>query len=649
MQALRPWILSLLTVVGSATFASEAPRLDHVAPTVPISVDGELAPEEWPESARLTGFLDTADRSPWPVPVEIWLLADEQAIYFAARITQDPSLVRNEQTRQNAGFRNDDTIRLSIDAQGLGTGFDSFTMNASTGRSVNLEGGRAPKLEWLGSFESQGRKTDTGWVVEARVPWILVTRRQPGNRTLKFTVNHQSSSLRRSGALFFDRADSRNRARWTNVPVPAIRETTTVKFLPYVTASASNGLAPGLDSGIDFKTQLNSGQAVVGTINPDFRNIENSILGLDFSYFERLGDENRPFFAEGDDYFRAGELFASQRLQRIDSGLKFYGQLNPRLGLGVMNLAHWGVENTTVVTLSGSTPDRLSFAASTVNYEREGRRNRAVRLTASQDLGNFGVSARYATAEDQQRGQGYSMGGNIEYDVPNFEIGLNFQEVSPDFFPRVGFVRERNARSYSLNASSSRQFTRGALRSVYTYANVFESRRLDGDRYRGGVSAGTGASLRNGLSINVNAGESYFEQFNDRSLGVSLFYPDNDPFRNARVSYSEGRVGGRDFTEFGAGYEFRPFRNLYGSVSYSRFTRGDTEEQVFGRLSYDLNDFEAISLRVVNDRGAWNWFATYRLTGRKGPEYFLIFGDPRSETFRTRVAFKMTVPFQIEF
>ena len=40
-----------------------------------------------------------------------------------------------------------------------------------------------------------------------------------------------------------------------------------------------------------MKTSLTDQIDLVGTINPDFRNVENQVLSVDFSYFERLAGE----------------------------------------------------------------------------------------------------------------------------------------------------------------------------------------------------------------------------------------------------------------------------------------------------------------------------------------------------------------------
>jgi hypothetical protein len=62
---------------------------------------------------------------------------------------------------------------------------------------------------------------------------------------------------------------------------------------------------------------------------------------------------------------------------------------------------------------------------------------------------------------------------------------------------------------------------------------------------------------------------------------------------------------------------------------------------------YDLDAYQAVGLSLVSDRGDTNAFATYRLSGRRGTEWFVILGDPSASRTVARLAFKVVVPFSI--
>src|SRR5437016_5791596 len=79
----------------------------------------------------------------------------------------------------------------------------------------------------------------------------------------------------------------------------------------------------------------------VGTILPDFENVEGAVEGIDFSYGERFVPDRRPFFLEGSDIYSsrgvAGQFFDSQRIPHFDTGVNLYGKLDARDAVGVLS------------------------------------------------------------------------------------------------------------------------------------------------------------------------------------------------------------------------------------------------------------------------------------------------------------------------
>src|SRR5207244_511488 len=79
---------------------------------------------------------------------------------------------------------------------------------------------------------------------------------------------------------------------------------------------------------------------LVGTINPDFANVEGAVEGIDFSYGGRFVPDRRPFFQEGAGFYGAsgepGSYFYSGRIAAFDTGVKLFGNLSPRDRIGVL-------------------------------------------------------------------------------------------------------------------------------------------------------------------------------------------------------------------------------------------------------------------------------------------------------------------------
>ena len=91
---------------------------------------------------------------------------------------------------------------------------------------------------------------------------------------------------------------------WAKVSLPKQSHDQSISLLPYTYVGYDPDIHRVVNGGLDLKTKLSDQVALVGTINPDFRNIENQILSIDFSRFERLAGESRPFFQEGSDDIR---------------------------------------------------------------------------------------------------------------------------------------------------------------------------------------------------------------------------------------------------------------------------------------------------------------------------------------------------------
>lgn len=646
----RGAFFSLVCAFSTAAFAGVAPVVASVKQTTPPVIDGEIKAGEWPDSAMQSGLIDSSDKRPSSVPVSFWLTYDDKAIYFAAKVTQDPTTVRREQTRQNAGFPNDDTVTLGIDATGIGRSFDSFTMNANTGNSLELVGGRANKTEWLGKFESRGALTSDGWVVEARIPWELITRRPSGLSDLRFNVSHYSADLKRESGFHFDSSNTLDVPRWQQVQIPVIRVKSDVKLLPYTVFAAGRGEKLGIDSGIDFKIELPDSKFVVGTVNPDDRNIENTFTDLSFSYFERLSDENRPFFAEGKNFFQnTFRVFNSRRIRGAEAGIKYYGNLDKDTTFGLMHLNDIGNESTTVFSMTTAKSNKFSIGTAVADHAEDGKNNLAYRLGVRQQFApNLSIGIDTTHTRDTARGSGQLFSGSVSYNNQNTYAEAFIQTATKDYFPRMGYAPETNYKDIGFNMSAWKQYRGGQFSAMNIWLGTEKLTRLDsGDKYRSESWMGGNLTFRNNMSVSLNHNFGYFEEFNDHSWEVGANFNVYDPYRQYGFSYGTGTAGGEDFDSQGVYASFRPYKDLYGSLNISNYNRGENSRRVSSTWRYELNKYESLTAKLIDDRGDLNWFATYRMGGKEGPEYTVIFGDPRARTFRARIAAKVTYPFTL--
>lgn len=611
-------------------------------------IDGELTPGEWNDTARFDQFIDGDNLGVSDEKGEYWLMYTPDAIYFAGRVTTDPRRIVADEYRDNVSLDGNDNMRLLIDPFGQGNNFNSFATNASGATNISLSGGRAAKTEWLGEIEAQGRRTETGWQFEMRIPWGIMASPAGRIRDPKIQINWFRSNRQNTYAIVPFRSRPDELPVWRGLDIAAPRAERTLSLLPYFVAGSSERRNPLYNFGLDAKTALTDQLQFVSTFGPDFRNVENSILSLDFSYFERLGNETRPFFQEGSGFLRSSNLFRSQRIRQIDFGAKVYGRVSTDQTLGAQVVSDFGERTVGVLGWEQNRGDAEVTLAGVVNAER-GRQNLAGRAAYETRWGNFYPEVEFAFTDDQVRGSGWSGSASYTYSKANWSYGTAIFATTPNFFPRAGFNPQTDEKGVNIYLNKGWENLKGPLDRVSSYLNAYRVDRFDGGFYRDGVNFGFNARLRNRIALGANFSWDQFEANNDRSRSFEFSFPSGDPYRNVFVAYSDNYFAGAPFRSWSLGGRYKPLQRMQLDASLELVNfRGFDRQAIIG-FRYDLDKAQSIGGRLVLRGDEWNGFATYRLGGRRGNEYFLIVGDPNSDKWRNRVAFKAVIPLTIRY
>lgn len=641
--------LSLMTLASLAMASVNYPReFAAVAAGTRPKIDGDLAPGEWNDATRFDQFIDGDTLISSDEKGEFWLMYTAEAIYFAGRVTTDPRRIIADEYRDNVSLEANDHMRLLVDPFGQGNNFNSFGVNASSGTSIGLSGGRAAKTEWLGEIEARGRRTDTGWQFEMRIPWGIMAAPAGRIRDPKILINWYRTNKRNTYAVTPFNTRPEDVPVWRGIDIAAPVTPRTISLLPYAVAGASEGRDPIYNFGFDAKTALTDQLQFISTVAPDFRNIENSILSLDFSYFERLGSETRPFFQEGSGFLRAGNLFRSQRVRQIDFGTKVYGRLSPTDTIGAQVVSDFGERSVAVMGWERNLGSSEVNASAVANMER-GRQNLAGTASWENRWGNHYPEVRFSFTDDQQRGSGWSADASYYYNRANTNYGFTLSATTPNFFPRAGFNPEVDRKGLVLSANKTWENLKGPVENIFSYANAYRFDRFDGGFYRDGVNMGVGVRLKSRIGLGANFSWDQFEANNDRSRSFDISFPSGDPYRNMYVVYNDSYLDGSTFRSWGLGGRYKPLQRMQLDASLQLVDfRGFDRQAIIG-FRYDLDKAQSIGGRVVLRGDEWNGFATYRLGGRRGNEYFLIVGDPNSDKWRNRVAFKAVIPLTIRY
>lgn len=339
------------------TTAWAASNYDIPRVSLAPSIDAELSEGEW-ESATLIEL--AYETNPGyniaaPVKTTVYMMEDSEYLYFAFK-ADDP-----EPDKIRAFFRDRDQLN---DDDYVSVYFDTFNDERSGYRfSVNPLGSQADFIinesqnvndsSWNTVWESAGRVTEDGYIVEIAIPY----------RALRFSSNldEQTWGLR---LLRIYPRDSRttisettgNRALRCNFcqaskisGMPDLNYSThnfditpTATYLNNQQRDA-DPIGPWSDGsnqtefGADLRWAITEDMVLNATINPDFSQVEADASQLDinntFSLFFR---ETRPFFLDGADYFQTLErLVHTRNIADPDYGFKVTGKTSG-YSLGVM-------------------------------------------------------------------------------------------------------------------------------------------------------------------------------------------------------------------------------------------------------------------------------------------------------------------------
>ncbi|MES1227151.1 MAG: hypothetical protein ABUL72_00685, partial [Armatimonadota bacterium] len=384
----------LSSLIVPAVMAGVKPDINAVLASKPPKIDGTVHEDEWPAPSYHSGFFTGDTGQKVEQKGEYWLMYDKDAIYFAGRVYQDPETVVDQEYRQNVSLAGNDRMTLSIDPFGAGQNMNEFSINAQGATQISLAGGRAAKTEWVGEFEAQGHKTVTGWEFEAKIPWEIMNLPPAGNRACRMNVKWMCASQSTTFFHVYSSSGAKGWPLWGPVDTPSPNKNRSLKLLPYGLVGVDSNNNHILNAGLDARLPLTDRINAVATVNPEFRSIENSILSLDFSYFDRLASESRPFFLEGQQFRGIGSrLFATQKIQDIDLGLNIYGPIDDKRQVSSLVAMDFG-KKATIASSYVAQPDPASFwTMNYVGYAVPGIDNHVLAAQVNRQVGDYNLYA----------------------------------------------------------------------------------------------------------------------------------------------------------------------------------------------------------------------------------------------------------------
>jgi len=420
--------------------------------------------------------------------------------------------------------------------------------------------------------------------------------------------------------------------------------------LPHTLAESSSETGGRLDLGVDVKRPLPSGLRLYGTYNPDFRNIEDVVETVDFTYTERRLPERRPFFAES--WAGSSGILYTRRIGEVKSGLAVSGRVERhRPALLLVDTVDQGNLLAAFYTYFAGASSSATFALADVRGAEEPD-NVAGMVSLdygrNTDVGNDYARVRYFRSNTAgEGGDGDLREAMIQRRRGPGRISFwaSLSEVAPDYNAALALVSETGIRRLIGGTDWWKRHEQGRVRDIWWWTSFERVRSIIGDPPYHSVEVGGGREFRNHTSQWLNVRHGRREGFTDAGVGLGCGWNSDDLYRSGSVSLDVGeRLGGSSlFASAGQGIKLSEYAALQVRAEYLRMTAPTSparRHQIVVTGTYDLSDEKTISGRMVEREEGFNIYFTYRQAVRRGMDAYVIVGDPNAEKFERRIAVK---------
>jgi hypothetical protein len=407
-------LLLFLQLQQAPPTAAETPRPPvegRGSPTVTIprveeavEIDGRLDDPPWARAARLVGFsqYQPVDSRPAEEQTEVLVWYSPTALHVGvvARDRQPGAIRATVADRDN--LSRDDTVTVYLDTFNDKRRAFFFTVNplGMQEDGVRSEGAfnagtmfggmtdKNPDYQW----DSKGRLTDEGFVVEIRIPFKSL--RYPGNGPQRWGINVERR-VQRTGYLdtWTDvrRASSSYLAQAGGIDgLHDMKRGVVTELQPFVTTATNGSRRPdgSFDRGAtDFNPGVNlrlgmTNASVDATVNPDFSQVESDAGQVTANQrFALFYAEKRPFFLEGIELFSTpNQLVYTRRIVSPIAGGKVTGKFG-RLGVAFLSAKEKegaGAALFNVARLRGDLGANSSMGVTYTDRTAEGEYNRVL-------------------------------------------------------------------------------------------------------------------------------------------------------------------------------------------------------------------------------------------------------------------------------
>ncbi len=581
-----------------------------------LSLDFDVEP--WVSAPTIENFETLTTHTPAKLATTARVLFDAKNIYVAIVCDQAGAPLTATQTTNNVGFGLDDFAGIGIDTTGNGQVYYFMTTPRGVRYQQSSESARYNPA-WTALAKSGNGK----WLAELVIP-LKVFRTQGGVQRWRFNIVRRIAVLNDNQSWAYDPIMNDG----TGGGFPFFTDS---RFWPYLsgvkTAAAAARPKPRAEiyglvgagpdrtqtlladqdfeplgfryAGVDVNVPLTGTIAFVGTLAPDFSNVEIDQQTIAPQEFRRALVEYRPFFAQGAQYFvpavqigvnqAPDQTFYSPDIGPFNRGEKVEGTYGLQ-SIGLLNFAGAGFDDS-VFGFKHALPDRTfmySFNAVDAHHQ-DGN------LTLDTSGGNdftwegtvggrnlhtgFVYGLDYAAetgtaAPDTTPGLAYKTIDFVDVHKQNYETYVGYTNIGPQFNPVDGFTNLADLNGvqeffdFYGNPPASSPIKRN---EIFILADRYVER--DGYAHQSDFNLNGDLVFRNMLHLNANMSVSSVRLFDDGLSNVGYTYDYKGgvtyPFNSSGLTlgYKDGTATPLDF-----GYSWGPFTTFSPNTLLARPT-----------------------------------------------------------------------------
>ncbi len=692
-------LAAALTIVAAALPAvagvDQTTSVAAAKTATPPALSAALTDPAWTHALTAADFTDFTDRVPAKLRTVAYFLYDDHNLYIAFHAEQHGVPIIATQNVDHIGLGTDDHVTVWLDTSGNGARVYSFAVSP---RGVRSESS-SENTRFAPTWQSAAHVDANGdYNVMMIVP--LTVLRAQGTRVQNWRINFEryipSLNQDYTWAYALTQTSVSNAQYWPTLTGITIASSATrpkphadVYWLGSGGSDRDifqNGIGRfqpttprslGLDATFPFTNTL----AFVGTLNPDFSNVEQDQTTISPQEFQINYSEYRPFFVQGAGYintlpstgnFGSGtSMFYTPSIGIFSRGLKIEGTAGQN-AFGALNALGTGFDDSALGYTFARPDNSLAVSAEGVFADHAGVNDDTTGIGISQVNPHSGqyLTATYAADRGARitstaAADALSLGGGVR--TQRLSANAGYQDIGPQYAPIDGFVSVNDSRGVSANVQYAGVGTKTSPLQSYDIT-VFGDRYLDrtGAARQADENVIYNIRFKNQISLNGFAGPSELRSYqngfpaytggqtfwyNRRQINVGYRDQTSSPINFAytwgpfngfyvqQLTASSGRTFGTNSVSFQ--YDGSIERNVPGVASLTtQWLRRITFTHTFGRSAA-----LSVAVRGINGTGGFalpgsNLAFAYQQRYANENMLFIAYGTPAASQTLHRLIVK---------